>query len=199
MLYYIGMKKNDLLKYLKEIKIDSKMQAALMLLNSRRELDESNIALSFQHRDRIKRVVKEVGLDIDFVSNKLVLESPVGSFEIKNYSNKKKKSKSRDINGGQLYMFSSDDQDIIMENKPLEIGYSFDKKRLKYISLFLQYTAVDTNVYSVDLIDISSMEIETENTSLDKQNNTEEVESIPKFIKTKTKNNTEIIKVKEQS
>ena len=86
-----------------------------------------------------------------------------------------------------------------MENKPLEIGYSFDKKRLKYISLFLQYTAVDTNVYSVDLIDISSMEIETENTSLDKQNNTEEVESIPKFIKTKTKNNTEIIKVKEQS
>ena len=91
MLYYIGMKKNDLLKYLKEIKIDSKMQAALMLLNSRRELDESNIALSFQHRDRIKRVVKEVGLDIDFVSNKLVLESPVGSFEIKNYSNKKKK------------------------------------------------------------------------------------------------------------
>ena len=193
------MKKNDLLKYLKEIKIDSKMQAALMLLNSRRELDESNIALSFQHRDRIKRVVKEVGLDIDFVSNKLVLESPVGSFEIKNYSNKKKKSKSRDINGGQLYMFSSDDQDIIMENKPLEIGYSFDKKRLKYISLFLQYTAVDTNVYSVDLIDISSMEIETENTSLDKQNNTEEVESIPKFIKTKTKNNTEIIKVKEQS
>ena len=193
------MKKNDLLKYLKEIKIDSKMQAALMLLNSRRELDESNIALSFQHRDRIKRVVKEVGLDIDFVSNKLVLESPVGSFEIKNYSNKKKKSKSRDINGGQLYMFSSDDQDIIMENKPLEIGYSFDKKRLKYTSLFLQYTPVDTNVYSVDLIDISSMEIETENTSLDKQNNTEEVESIPKFIKTKTKNNTEIIKVKEQS
>lgn len=191
------MKKNDLLKYLKEIKIDSKMHAALMLLNSRRELDESNIALSFQHRDRIKRVVKEVGLDIDFVSNKLVLKSPVGSFEIKNYSNKKKKSKSRDINGGQLYMFSSDDQDTIMETKPLEIGYSFDKKRSKYTSLFLQYTAVDTNVYSVDLIDISSMEIETENTSSIKQNNTEEADRIPKFIKAKTKNNTEIIKVKE--
>lgn len=76
------MKRINVLEYLKEIKIDLKMQTALELLNSRREFDESNISLSFQHRDRIKRVAQGVGLDIDFISNKLVLKTPVGNFEI---------------------------------------------------------------------------------------------------------------------
>ncbi|MBS5859833.1 hypothetical protein KID03_00175 [bacterium] len=192
------MKKTEILKYLKDIKIDLKMQAALTLLNSRRELDESNISLSFQHRDRIKRVGKEIGLDIDFVSNKLIFKSPVGLFEIKNYTNKKKVSTCKDINGVcQLSMFYSEDCETVLESKPLEIGYSFDEKRLKYTNIFFQYTAVNMNLYSVDLMNISSMTIDDRNNLSKPVEDTEQVDDVPKFIKAKINTNKEFKKVKE--
>lgn len=190
------MKRINVLEYLKEIKIDLKMQTALELLNSRREFDESNISLSFQHRDRIKRVAQGVGLDIDFISNKLVLKTPVGNFEIKSYNNRKKKSIDKDIDGVcQLSMLGIGDPDTILEVKPMEIGYSLDSRRTKYVSLFWQYVATDMNAYSTDLMNISSTIIEDNSVKAD--NNISQPEHVSKFIKPKAQINNEIKIVKE--
>lgn len=173
------MKKIYILKHLKEINIKDRLEAALIILNERRETDETNISLAFQHRDRIRRVFLSSGLDIDFVCNKLVLKTVVGTFEIKSYNNKPKVSETNNvIKNVQLSLLPPGDKDTILEGSILEICYELDQMRRNYSDLFFQYTVANNSKYSVDLMNIDEIMTTEENTA-------EDLEYKPKFIKPK--------------